>query len=105
MMIIKESTELKEGKLKEFINDDFNRLFDDGTKPLIFSEDNYDVVVYQEHKNGPYQVLIEAEYYEYYKNFKTKKGAVKYAETIINQIDKYDSATDAAIALGFNKNE
>ena len=39
--------------------------------------------------------------HEYYKEFKTKKGAVKYAETVINQIGKYDSVSDAALALDF----
>lgn len=99
-----------ENKLREFTKGDFYmygcELFQDGSRPLIYSSDNYDIVVCSacgpnDEESNKCEVLIEDDMHEYYKEFKTKKGAVRYAETVINQIGKYDSVSDAALALDF----
>lgn len=99
-----------ENKLREFTKSDFYmygcELFQDGSRPLIYSSDNYDVVVCSAYgpnveENNKCEVLIEDEDHEYYKIFKNKKAAVRYAELIINKLNNTKSIYDTALDLGF----
>lgn len=99
-----------ENKLREFTKGDFYmygcELFQDGSRPLIYSSDNYDLVVCSacgpnEEEDDRCEVLIEDENHEYYKIFKNKKAAVRYAELIINKLNNTKSISDTALDLNF----
>lgn len=109
--LISESKKLKEGKLREITKNErylYNSLedFSDGSKPLIYSTDKYDLLVWENTEAEYFEVLLvpdeEDDTHEYFKEFKTKKGAVRYAESIINKLDNAKSISDAALDLDFN---
>ena len=96
-----------EGKLREFGKTDYYSYdvsdFSDGSKPLIYSSEEYELIVSQnEYEDNRVEVVVEDEYHEYYKAFKTKKGAVRYAESIIDKLDSSDSISDTLLDLDFN---
>lgn len=97
---------LSEGKLREFGKTDYYGYdasdFSDGSKPLIYSSEEYDLIIAQdEYEDNRVEVVVVDEDHEYYKAFKTKKGAVKYAESIINKLDSSKSISDTLLGLNF----
>lgn len=96
---------VKEGKLREFTKTDYYGYdvgpFEDGSEPLIYSSDDYELIVAQNEYDSRVEVVVEDEDYEYYKPFKTKKGAVRYAESIINKLDSSKSISDTLLELNF----
>ena len=108
--LISESKKLKEGKLREITKNERYLYsledFSDGSKPLIYSTDEYDLLVCEDREAEYFEVLLvsneEDDTHEYFKEFKTKKGAVRYAESIINKLDNAKSIHDAALDLDFN---
>lgn len=95
---------IEEGKLREFTKTDYYGYdvgpFDDGSKPLIYSSDEYELIVAQVDENEVDIVVVDEDY-EYYKPFKTKKGAVRYAEQVINKLDNSESISDSLLRLNF----
>lgn len=108
--LIRESKKLKEGKLREITKNERYLYsledFSDGSKPLIYSTDEYDLLVCEDTEAKYFEVLLvpseEDDAHEYFKEFKTKKGAVRYAESIIDKLNNYESVSDAALDLDFN---
>lgn len=95
---------VKEGKLREFTKTDYYGYdvgpFEDGSKPLIYSSDDYELIVAQVDENEV-DVVVADEDHEYYKPFKTKKGAVRYAEQVINKLDNSESISDSLLQMNF----
>lgn len=94
-----------ENHLRKFNSDDYYNYnydendFSNEDKPLIYSSTNYDIIVISEGSN--YEVLIDNDYHEYYKVFKNKKAAVRYAELIIDKLNNSKSTSKTALELGF----
>lgn len=104
--LIKESKKLKEGKLREITKNERYLYsledFSDGSKPLIYSTNDYDLLAFEDPEAECFEVLIvDGDSNEYFKEFKTKKGAVRYAESIISKLDSAKSIHDAARDLDF----